>query len=101
MKKVAVVARERQRHYEALRTSLGCLLEDHQVSYLVLDEEIQPDEAFTDPDEAFTDNLGFLEEMEGRRYSNHPGNVEKYGFTYLDLAAMGELLRSQDIIIPF
>jgi hypothetical protein len=94
MKKVAVVAREHQRHYEALRTSLGCLLEDHQVSYLVLDEEIRPDEAFTD-------NLGFLEEMEGRRYSNHPGNVEKYGFTYLDLAAMGELLRSQDIIIPF
>jgi len=94
MKKVAVVVRHPQRHYEALRTSLGCLLEDHQVSYLVLDEEIQPDEAFTD-------NLGFLEEMEGRRYSNHPANVEKYGFTQMDLAEMGELLRSQDVIIPF
>jgi len=94
MKKVAVVVRHPQRHYEALRTSLGCLLEDHQVSYLVLDEEIQPDEAFTD-------NLGFLEEMEGWRYSNHPANVEKYGFIFLDLAAMGELLRGQDIIIPF
>lgn len=94
MKKVAVVVREPRRQYEALRTSLGCLLEDHQVSYLVLDEEIHPDEAFTD-------NLGFLEEMEGRRYSNVPANVEKHGFTYLSLAEMGELLRGQDIIIPF
>jgi riboflavin synthase len=94
MKKVAVVVRQPQGHYEALRTSLGCLLENHQVSYLVLDEEIHPDEAFSD-------NLGFLEEMEGRRYSNHPANVEKYGFTSMDLAEMGELLRQQDIIIPF
>ena len=94
MKKVAVVVSQPQRQYEALRTSLGSLLEDHEVSYLVLDAEIQPDEAFSD-------NLGFLDEMEGRRYSNHPANVEKYGFTPLSLAEMGELLRQQDIIIPF
>ena len=94
MKKVAVVVRHPQRHYEALRTSLGCLLEDHQVSYLVLDHEVGLDEAFAD-------NLGFLDEMEGKRYSNHPVNVGKYGFTYLNLGQMGELLRSQDIIIPF
>ncbi|MBI4795830.1 MAG: hypothetical protein HY790_08355 [Deltaproteobacteria bacterium] len=94
MKKVAVVVRQPQRQYEALRTSLGCLLEDHEVSYLVLDEEIHPDEAFSD-------NLGFLDEMEGRRYSNQPANVEKHGFTSLSLAEMGELLRGQDIIIPF
>jgi hypothetical protein len=94
MKKVAVVVRDPQRQYEALRTSLGSLLEDHQVSYLVLDEEIHPDEAFSD-------NLGFLDEMEGRRYSNQPANVEKYGFSPLTLAEMGELLRQQEIIIPF
>lgn len=94
MKKVAVVVRRPERQYEALRTSLGCLLEDHQVSYLVLDEEIHPDEAFTD-------NLGFLDEMEGRRYSNQPANVDQHGFTYLSLAEIGELLRRQDIIIPF
>ena len=94
MKKVAVVVRDPQRQYEALRTSLGAILEDHQVSYLVLDEEIHPDEAFSD-------NLGFLDEMEGRRYSNQPANVDRYGFTSLSLAEMGELLRGQDIIIPF
>jgi hypothetical protein len=94
MKKVAVIVRDPRRQYEALRSSLGALLEDHRVSYLVLDEEIHPDEAFED-------NLGFLDEMEGRRYSNQPANVEKHGFTYLSLADMGELLRRQDIIIPF
>jgi hypothetical protein len=94
MKKVAVMVRHPQRHYEALRTSLGCLLEDHRVSYVVLDEEISPDEAFSD-------NLGFLDEMEGKRYSNHPANVAKYGFTYLTVPQLGELLRGQDIIIPF
>ncbi len=94
MKKVAVIVREPHRQYEALRSSLGCLLEDHAVAYLVLDHEVQLDEAFSD-------NLGFLDEMEGKRYSNHALNVEQHGFTYLSLAQMGELLRQQDIIIPF
>jgi len=94
MKKVAVIVRHPERQYEALRGSLGCLLEDHRVSYVVLNEEIFPDEAFTD-------NLGFLDEMEGLRYSDHPANVAKYGFTYLNMPQLGELLRHQDIIIPF
>ncbi len=94
MKKVAVLARHPHRQYEALRTSLGCLLEDHAVTYLVLDYEVQLDEAFTD-------NLGFLDEMEGFRYSNHPVNVSEHGFAYKSLEDMGELLRDQDIIIPF
>jgi hypothetical protein len=94
MKKVAVIVREPARHYEALRSALGCLLEDHQVSYVVLNQEI-------DPDEAFTDNLGFLEEMEGRRYSNNQANADKYEFTLLSMPEIGELLRGQEIIIPF
>ncbi len=94
MKKVAVVVRQPHRQYEALRSSLGCLLEDHAVSYLVLDYEVELDEAFTD-------NLGFLDEMEGRRFSNNQDNVAKHGFTFLSLAEMGELLRDQDIVIPF
>jgi hypothetical protein len=94
MKKVAVVVRQPHRQYESLRTSLGCLLEDHRVSYVVLDHECSVDEAFSD-------NLGFLDEMEGRRYSNHPANVEKYGFTPATLAEVGDLLREQDIVIPF
>jgi hypothetical protein len=94
MKRVAVLVREPGRQYEALRSSLGCLLEDHRVTYLVLDHEVELDEAFSD-------NLGFLDEMEGQRFSNHPVNVEKHGFAYLSLTDMGELLREMDIVIPF
>ena len=94
MKRVAVLVRQPQRQYEALRSSLGCLLEDHQVTYLVLDHEVELDEAFSD-------NLGFLDEMEGRRFSNYPANVERHGFAFLSLADMGELLREMDIVIPF
>jgi hypothetical protein len=94
MKKVAVVVRHPHRQYEALRSSLGCLLEDHEVSYLVLDYEVVLDEAFSD-------NLGFLDEMEGRRFSNNQANVEKHGFAPLSLTEMGELLRQMDIVIPF
>jgi hypothetical protein len=93
-KKVAILVRQPQRQYEALRSSLGCLLENHEVAYLVLDHEVRLDDAYQE-------NLDFLEEMEGVRYSNVQANVEQHGFTYLSLAQMGELLREQDIIIPF
>ena len=94
MKKVAVMVQHPPRHFEALRSSLGCLLENHEVSYLVLNDEIRPDAAFLE-------NLDFLKDMEGLSYSNHPANAEKYGFTFMTLAQMGELLRLQDIVIPF
>ena len=94
MKNVAILVRQPQRQYEALRSSLGCLLENHQVSYLVLDHEVQPDETFSN-------NLDFLDDMEGRRFSNVAANVEKHGFAPMTLKEMGELLREQDIIIPF
>ncbi len=94
MKKVAVIVRHPQRHFEALRSSLGCLLENLEVSYVVLDDEIRADAAFLE-------NLSFLEEMEGLSYSNQPANAEKYGFTFMTQAQMGELLRRQDIVIPF
>lgn len=94
MKKVAILARQRDRQFEALRSSLGCLLENHEVTYLVMDHEVQESEAFSN-------NLEFLDDMEGRRFSNVPANVEKHGFGALSLKGMGELLREQDIIIPF
>lgn len=93
-KKVAVLVRQPHRQYEALRSCLGCLLENYLVTYLVLDCEVQQNQAILD-------NLEFLDEMEGERFSNHPANVEEHGFTYLSLAQMGELLREQDVIIPF
>ncbi len=93
-KKVTILGRHPHRQHEALRSSLGCLLENHMVTYLVVDYEVEKDQAYLE-------NLEFLDEMEGERFSNHMANVEQHGFTYLSLAQMGELLRDQDIIIPF
>jgi hypothetical protein len=52
-------------------------------------------------DEAYRDNMEFLDEMEGERYSNNRANVEKYGFKYASIEEMGEMLRKADLVIPF
>ena len=52
-------------------------------------------------DEAYEDNMGFLDEMEGERFSNNKTNVEKYGFQYATVEQIGEMLRQADVVIPF
>ena len=93
-KSVAVVIKDKERQYEGLRCSLGLLLEDHAVSMYVLGHEINVSDEFLD-------NMEFIDEMEGTRYSNVPANVEKYGFEPLDLAAIPKKLKENDIIIAF
>lgn len=94
MKNVAVVVRDRDQQYEALRTSLGALLESHAISMFVLDHEI-------DMIEEFRDNLDIFGEMDGLYFSNSAANVEKHGFTPITLEGMAEKLRGMDVIIPF
>jgi len=93
-KRVAVITRERERQFEAVRTSLGLLLEHHRVSLFVLDHEI-------DCDEHVLDNLAFMDEMGGERYSNHSLNVEQHGFRSASLSETGELLAEHDLVVPF
>lgn len=93
-KKVAVLIRDRHRQYEGLRTSLGLLLEDNIVSMYVLDHEIELTEAYYD-------NMKFVDEMEGFRFSNAPENAEKHGFKLLTLEQIGIKLKDYDVIIPF
>jgi hypothetical protein len=93
-KKVAVLVRDKGRQYEGLRTSLGLLLEDHQVGMFVLNHEIELTEAYED-------NLGFVEEMGGERLSNVSTNVEKHGFQSVSLADVAARLSSYDLVIPF
>ena len=93
-KKVAVLIKDKERQYEGLRSSLGLLMEFHIVSMIVLNHEIELTEEYKD-------NMEFIDEMEGTRYSNVPANVEKYGFQPLDLAAIPEKLRENDVIIAF
>ena len=93
-KRVAVITKDRDRQHEALRTGLGLLLESHSVSIFVLNHEIEPSEHYLD-------NLGFIDEMGGDRYSNHPANVEHHSFRPVSLRGTGRLLDENDLIIPF
>ena len=93
-KKVAVLIKEKERQYEGLRTSLGLLMEFHIVSMIVLNHEIELTEEYKD-------NMEFIDEMEGARYSNVPANVEKYGFEPLSLEELPKKLKENEVIIPF
>ena len=93
--KVAVLIKDIDQQYEGLRTSLGLLLEASSVQMYVLGYEI------ANPDEAYLDNIEFIDEMEGERYSNHPANVEKYDFQSITTEELLVKLKDVDLIIPF
>ena len=95
MSKVAVLIKKPEQHYEGLRSSLGMLLYNTEVQMFVLNDEI------ANMDEAYEDNMGFLDEMEGERFSNNKTNVEKYGFQYATVEQIGEMLRQAEVVIPF
>jgi hypothetical protein len=93
-KKVAVLIRDKDRQYEGLRSSLGLLLESHQVSMYVLNHEVTMTEEYQD-------NMGFIDEMGGARYSNDPGNVEKHGFQKVGLDELPAKLAEAQLVIAF
>jgi hypothetical protein len=93
-KKVVVVIKDKERQYEGLRVSLGLLLEQHEVSMIVLEHEI-------DMTEAYRDNMNFIDEMSGSRFSNVAANLEEFGFQAVTYEMVGRLLRDSDIVIPF
>jgi hypothetical protein len=93
-KKVSVLIKDKDRQYEGLRSSLGLLLESHVVSMFVLDHEV-------DMTEEYSDNMGFIDEMGGARYSNVPANVEKYGFQPVKLEDIPARLGDQELVIAF
>jgi hypothetical protein len=95
MNKIAVLIKDVDQQYEGLRTSLGLLLEAAEVQMFVLNHEI------ANMDEAYHDNMEFLDEMEGERFSNNSANVEKYGFQYVTMADVAEKLKEATVIIPF
>jgi hypothetical protein len=95
MENIAVLIKDVDQQYEGLRTSLGLLLEAASVQMYVLNHEI------ANMDEAYRENMEFIDEMEGERYSNHPANVEKYGFNPISIEEMLVKLKEADLIIPF
>ncbi len=95
MKKIAVLIKDPNQQYEGLRTSLGLLLEAASVQMFVLNHPV------INMDEAYSDNMGFLDEMEGERFSNNMVNVEKHGFQNISLDDVAVKLKDADVIIPF
>ncbi len=93
-KNVAVLIKDKERQYEGLRSSLGLLLESHRVSMFVLGHEVTMTEEYQD-------NMGFIDEMGGARYSDAPANVEKYGFQKVTLADIPAKLADADLVIAF
>ncbi len=93
-KTVAVLIKDKKRQYEGLRTSLGLLLDFHTVSMFVLNHEIEMSEEYHD-------NMEFIDEMEGTRYSNITANVEKFGFVFVTLDEIAAKITDCDLIIPF
>lgn len=95
MSAVAVLIRDVEQQYEGLRTSLGLLLEASEVHMYVLDHEIAV------MDEAYQENMEFIDEMEGERFSNNMANVEKYGFKYVTLDDVIKRIKQAKFVIPF
>lgn len=93
-RKVAVIVKDEGRQYEGLRVSLGLLLERHQVDMFVLDYEISLSEEYLE-------NMSFIDEMGGARFSNHPTNVERHGFRMISVEDVAASLREHDVLIPF
>ena len=93
--KIAVLVKDVDQQYEALRTSLGLLLEMAEVQMFVMNHEI------ANMDEAYSENMEFLDEMEGERYTNNTANAEKYGFKFLTTSEIVEKLKAASIVIPF
>jgi hypothetical protein len=93
--KIAVVVKGVDQQYEALRTSLGLLLEMAEVQMFVMNHEI------ANMDEAYSENMEFLDEMEGERYTNNTANAEKYGFNLLTTEEISEKLKEASLVVPF
>ena len=93
-KRVAVVIKDKERQYEGLRSSLGLLLENHVISMFVLGHEVTMTEEYQD-------NMGFIDEMGGARYSNVSANVEKYGFQQVTLDEIPAKLAESELVIAF
>ena len=93
-KKVAVIIKDKERQYEGLRSSLGLLLEKHIVSMIVLTHEITMTEEYAD-------NMGFIDEMGGARFSDVKANQEKHTFQPITLEDLPAKLRENDVVIAF
>jgi hypothetical protein len=104
MKKAVVVIKDPEQQYEGLRTSLGLLLESVEVKMVVLNHEVAALAAKADDEdayEAYLDNMEFIDEMDGERFSNNRRNVDEWGFKPVTPVEIAAMIRDADHVIPF
>jgi hypothetical protein len=104
MKKVANVVRDKRQQYEGLRTSLGMLLEAFEVRMFILHHEVVAlagKESDPEAYEEYADNMAFIDDMEGERYSDNQENIAKHGFRPATLEQTAAMLNEADLVVPF
>jgi len=94
MRQAAILIKDPKQQYEGLRTSVGLLLAGMRVQMFVLHHEIET------MDDAYRDNMLFMDEIGGERFSNNSENAEKYGFLHVTIAQAAKRVRQADIVIP-
>jgi hypothetical protein len=95
MQRAAIIVKDPQQQFEALRTSLGLLMAGMQVQMFMLQHEIK------NMNEAFIKRMVRLDDSGGQRFSDNLENARKYGFTPITMARAADQIRQADIIIPF
>ncbi len=92
MRKVAVLIKSPDQQYEGMRSSWGMLLYDTRLQVFVFHHEI------ANIDEVYHDNMQFLDEMEGERFSDNQVNLEKYGFKHTPMEEMAVMLKRPTLL---
>ena len=97
-KKVAIIIRDANNQWEGLRSTIGLSIEMIEADIFVLGEVDMPEERV----EGYKDNLEFLDDMEGRAFTDCRANLEKWGFfEHRPVKEIAELLTLYDLVIPF
>ena len=100
---IAVIAKDKESQFEALRVALGAVLEDHKVDLYILNHKLDFDymkKICEECDEEFKDNLEFMTDMGGNLYSNVKES-EEYGYKTLSLEEIINKLKEYSVIIPY
>jgi hypothetical protein len=98
VKSVLFLVRSQEEHWETLRSTIGLGLENMDVEIFFLDQKIQ---MLAELEEEFRDNLEFLDEVDGKAYTNIQSNTDRYGIEYLAFEDQLKKLPDYDLIVPF